>query len=114
MTGETGVISIPGESTINDYGETVPGEPTDVTVRNLIIGPATTTDMTATQHPEGVTVDANMFIPRSEPWRPLRGATVKTGDGSTWRVVGDPRPTVTNLTPTDYWPVSIQLHKEEG
>lgn len=115
MTGETITITLPGKMTVNAYGEQTPASPTTLTVSNVIVGPYTQTDSTDTQRPYGTGSSLMLYFPRSWQWRSLRNATVRlSGSESVWRVVGDPRPIVTNLTPTSYLPVGVQITTEEG
>lgn len=113
IDGETVTIVTP-QTTVNEYGEEQTSGSRSETVVGAIIGPATTADSSDPQRPEGVSVDANMYVPRSFAWHQLRGCQVKTADNSVYEVVGDPRPVVGSLSPTGYLPVTIPLHREEG
>lgn len=115
MTGETVTISIPGEPTVNEMGEETQSDPTVVTVGDAIVGPSVQQDSQDKQRPYGTQSGYLLYLPRTWKWRSLRGATVTlSGSQTRWRVVGDPRPVITDLTPTGYWPVAIQITGEEG
>lgn len=108
-------ILIPGTPAVNELGEETEGTPTAIQVENVIVCPQSQADSTDAQRPAGTSSGYTLYIPRAWPWRSLRRAHVMLrGSDVEWRVVGDPRPIRTDLHPTAYWPVGVQVVAEEG
>lgn len=82
-------------------------------VDGVLVAPGSQSNMTESMRPEGVTVAATMYFPRTYPMTAhrLRGATIETGYGK-YEVVGDPFP-YEGDTPTGYNMV-VEVTRSDG
>lgn len=81
-------------------------------VGNVLIAPGDQSNATGSVRPDGIRVDYTLHFPRTWEFRSLRGATVLI-DGRTYRVVGDPRPYRSGLTPTR-WNLAVKVQGGDG
>lgn len=110
MSVEVTIIR-PTTSKVRDaLGYPVPGKPSEETAR-VLVGPPSTDNMEAGR-PNGATVALTLHFPKSYT-ASLRGCEVKLPDSSPWvgtyRVIGDPMPYESRLTPPPYnRPVEVE------
>lgn len=110
IRGTTVTVLTPTSSTVDRFNEPVPGEPIATTVGNVLVAPGATESLEATR-PDGVTVALTLHFPKSFSGD-LRGCNVVlTGEhAGTYRVIGDPKPYMTQNTPTDWhMPVEVEV-----
>lgn len=66
------------------------------------------------ERPTGTHLTRVLYISRAWTVRSLKGATITTGDGTAWHVVGDPKPTTGGgMTPTGFHPMAVTITREE-
>lgn len=82
------------------------------TVEDVLIEDGTQANATDSTRPSGASIDRTIHLPRTWPYKSLRGATVRI-DGIEYTVLGDPRPYTGGLTPTR-WNLTADLHDERG
>lgn len=82
------------------------------TVRDAIVADARQANLTDPTRPQGTSTAKTVYLPRTWAWKTLKGARI-TIDGRDYWVIGDPQPIHTNLTPTAWHPVAIDVETEE-
>lgn len=82
------------------------------TIEDVLIEDGTQANATDSTRPYGASIDRTIHLPRTWPYKSLRGATVRI-DGIEYTVLGDPRPYTGGLTPTR-WNLTADLHDERG
>ncbi|TPF93623.1 hypothetical protein BW14_05020 [Bifidobacterium sp. UTBIF-68] len=97
----------------DEMNEQTPIDPPAETIADVIVTDGGQANAGETERPLGVDTARTIYLPRAWEWRSLKGATV-TIDGTRYRVVGDPHPVRTNLTPTRHWPVAVQVSTQEA
>lgn len=104
-------VARPGPPTRDRFGNDVPGEPSEETVRGVLVAPGPTEFLDASR-PEGVRVAYTLHFPKSFTGS-LEGCTVLLpepwhADGG-YRVIGDPRPYMDANTPGPFnRPVEVE------
>lgn len=96
------------------FGNDVAERWTSETVENVLVEPASTTDMEAAR-PDGAIVDMTLHFPKSYSGD-LRGCKVtlpSPWDIGEYRVIGNPRPLIDALTPTR-WHMSAEVTWSDG
>lgn len=103
MTGETVTVVIPSKTSGTDgMGEPMAGPPVSVPCDNVLFDPepSMTTDLPADTRADNTSSTVCFHFPRS--WvRSLKGCRVEYG-GTTFEVVGNPRPYADAGTPTPW------------
>lgn len=108
--GTVTVISRRANGTLPS-GETV-WETDEETVENVLVIDGAQNNLTDSIRPDGIEVARTLYMPRLWSYHSLRGAQVKI-DECVYAVIGDPKPAVTNMTPTD-WNVTVEVKTVEG
>lgn len=104
--GETVTVTTFTHSGWDEFNEPV-GEACEILVKNVLVAPASTTDLSGNLRPHGDRVALELHFPKSFT-ASLRGARV-TVRGATYAVVGDPQPYTQANTPGDWWlPVHVE------
>lgn len=112
MRGETVIVRRTTEGGTDPGGNPTPGEPVEEAVENVLTSPGPRNDIDDSQRPEGVTVAWTCHFPKLFTGS-LRGAEVKVRDDEFRRVVGDPQPYMSSLTPGP-WNRPVELEGAEG
>lgn len=92
-------------------GETI-WETGEETVDNVLVIDGAQNNLTDSIRPDGIEVARTLYMPRSWVYHSLRGAQVKIGECA-YTVIGDPKPAITNMTPTG-WNVTVEVKTVEG
>lgn len=81
-------------------------------VDDVLVQDGSQSNLTDSAHPEGVQVARTIHLPRTWPYRSLRGAKARI-DGVEYAVIGDPRPYTGGLSPTR-WNLTVELSDTRG
>lgn len=95
------------------FGNVIEAYSTPVDVANVLVAPGTAQDLDDTR-PEGVRVALTLHFPKT--WAgSLRGAKVVLDStyAGTYMVVGDPKPYMGGLTPTQ-WNMPVEVEAYDG
>lgn len=113
MKGETVTVSTRTQTGVDD-GNNPTWEWADETVENVLVGPPSGSNGPDSSRPDGITVDLNLYFPRSWVFHSLRGAKVLIrGNPVPYYVVGDPLPVDGGMTPTQ-WNLTVPVSHTEG
>lgn len=113
MKGETVTVSVRTQNGV-DAGNNPIWEWADEDVENVLVGPPNGSNGPDSNRPDGVSVDLNLYFPRSWQFRSLRGAKVFVRDDPTpFFVVGDPMPVDGGMQPTA-WNLVVPVSHTEG
>lgn len=83
-------------------------------VSNVLVGPPNGENSNDSNRPDGVTVDATLYFPRSFQGGSVRGAKVRIRDDpAAFKVVGNPFPVDGGMTPTD-WNMAVEVTRSQG
>lgn len=112
IRGET-VTVIAREPAGRDEGNDVIWRDLDpVDVDDVLVGPGAQENSGESTRPDGITVDATLYLPRSYQGPNLRGARILMR-GHEYHAVGDPIAYEGGVTPTR-WNMSVQIARGEG
>lgn len=90
------------------------GQPTETweseTVKGVLATPGSTADLGA-DRPDGASVDMTFGFPRGYG-KSLKGCRITHG-GCTYRVIGDPQPSMETITPGP-WNLTVETERVDG
>lgn len=110
MRGET-VTVLTREKVGTDAGNNPIWAYTRMPVDNVLVAPGSGSNAGG-ERPDGQTVEATLYFPRTYAGPPLRNLTIEAR-GVDFRVVGDPMPVDGGMAPTA-WNMVVPVTRSEG
>lgn len=112
LTGETVYIEDKVKTGENDYKEPI-YETAERPVSGVLIAVGSTSDLADSNRPEGVSVAYTLYFPKTfDASESLRGKRIKVY-GDWYEVIGDPKPWLNPMTPTD-WNRVVEVSATHG
>ena len=109
LTGESVLVLTPAVSYDEYNNENIEWQ--SVTVQNVVVAPATTTDEDDTARPHGTKAKYTLAFPKTFTGS-LRGCRVSVR-GQEFEVIGDPMPNTAENCPTSWW-LKVEVQDVEG